>query len=132
MAKRNVRVLIADDEAHIRLLLKKVFESMNCEVVAQAGNGEDAVREFTEHNPDIVMLDINMPRMDGRQALREIKAASPQTTVIMLTSLSSMDVVEECLGLGADNYLRKDTPLADIKRNIKETYLDRIQQQQKG
>lgn len=132
MSNRKVRVLIVDDEAHIRLLLKTILESMGGEVVAQASNGEEAVQKFIEHKPDIVMLDINMPRMDGRQALREIKAASPQTTVIMLTSLSSMDVVEECLGLGADSYLRKDTPIVDLKRNIRETWFDRIQQQKGG
>jgi len=122
--KRKVRVLLGEDESHIRLLMKTVLESMGCEIVGQAVNGAEAVEMHKKLNPEITLLDINMPVMDGLTALKAIKGEFPDSFVIMLSSLATMDVVRKCLEAGADNYLRKDTPIPEIKKMIKESWLD--------
>jgi two-component system chemotaxis response regulator CheY len=124
--KEKIRVLIADDEDHIRRLLKTIFASMNAEVVAEAKNGQEAVDLYREHRPHIAMLDINMPVMDGKEALLQIKKDFPDALIIMLTSLSAMGVVEECLEAGASNYIRKDNPIGEIKKFVKETWTDYV------
>lgn len=122
--KTKIQVLLADDEAHIRKFMGRVLTSMGCQVVAEAENGDDAVELYRQYKPQITMLDINMPKSDGVSALTRIKAEFPGALVIMITSLSSMDVVSKCLVLGAANYIRKDTPIAEMKTLIKETWTD--------
>lgn len=119
---RVPKVVIADDELHIRLLIKKALTSMNYSVVGEASNGNEAVEMFKKEQPDIILLDINMPFKGGEEALHEIIAISPDTLAIMLTSVSDMESVEKCISAGAANYIRKDTPLADIKKMISETW----------
>jgi len=124
--QKKVRVLLADDESHIRTLMKTVFSSMGCEVVAEAKNGQEAVDLYSQHKPNMVLLDVNMPFKDGVQALQEIRAADPNAFVIMLTSVSTMETVEQCVVAGAVGYIRKDTPIAEIKKIVKETWLERV------
>lgn len=124
--QKKVRVLLADDEAHIRTLMKTVFNSIGCEVVAEAKNGQEAVDLYVQHKPNMALLDINMPFKDGVQALQEIRATDPNAFVIMLTSVSTMETVEQCVLGGAAGYIRKDTPIAEIKKIVKETWLERV------
>ena len=116
------KVLIADDEMHIRLLLKTVLTKMNCEIVGEATNGPDAIDIFNKEKPHLLLLDINMPIKKGDQVLEEIMAKHPDAFVIMLTCVVDMKIVEKCIGLGAANYIRKDTPIEEIKKIIKETW----------
>jgi two-component system chemotaxis response regulator CheY len=118
----RAKVLIADDEPHILKLISTVMSSMNNDVVAQAKNGDEAVKMFKETNPDITLLDINMPIKDGMEALKEIMTDSPDTFVIMMTSVSDMETVEQCIELGASHYIRKDTPIAEMKEMILEAW----------
>lgn len=124
---RKITVLIADDESHIRILLRKVMESMGCQIVGEAANGSEAVELFRKTQPMLTLLDINMPVMTGKEALSLIIREFPSAIVIMLSSLSAMDIVKDCLELGATNYIRKDTPIAELKLHIKETWNDIIQ-----
>ena len=119
---KKIKILLADDEPHIRVLMRTVMESMNAEVVAEAANGEEAVAIYREKKPDMVFLDITMPIMDGKTALKKILAEFPDACVIMLTSMSAMTTVKECLDAGAANYIRKDTPINELKRYIKESW----------
>jgi len=120
--KKKITVLLADDEVHIRVLMKKVLESMNAEVIAEAKNGAEAVQLYRQKRPKMVFLDINMPMMDGITALKEIKRDDPNAFVIMLTSLTVMETVKECLSVGAANYIRKDTPLNELRMYVKESW----------
>ena len=120
--KRKIRVGLADDEIHIRMLMKKVFMSMNCEIVGEAKNGSEAVELFRKEKPDILFLDINMPVKTGEEALKEIIEEFPDAFIIMLTSIADMEIVEKCLKAGAVNYIRKDTPLNELKEIVKETW----------
>ncbi|MEW6595414.1 MAG: response regulator [Thermodesulfobacteriota bacterium] len=120
--EQKIRVLIAEDEAHIRLLLRKIMEQMGAVVVAEATNGQEAVDLFQQHRPHIVLMDVVMPVLDGKEAIRRIMAMERCAFVIVLSALSSMDVVKECLALGAANFIRKDNPVDQIKRYIKESW----------
>ena len=122
MSDKKVRVLLADDEAHVRLFVKSVVTSLGFEVVAEAQNGQLAVTQFERTKPDLVFLDINMPVMDGLTALGELRRRSPDVAIVMLTSLASLEVVERCLEAGADYHLRKDLPVAELKEEILEAW----------
>ena len=128
----KVRVLLADDEPHIRLFMKSVVKSMGFEVVGEADNGKEAVELFDKTAPDLVLLDINMPIMDGLTALKELRRKSDSVVIVMLTSLAGADVVEDCLDAGADYHLRKDLPLAELKEEIRETWDAHLQNPQEG
>lgn len=119
---KNVKTLIADDEDHIRLFVKTMLIGMGCDVVAEARNGQEAIELFERHHPDLVLLDINMPILDGRAALKALRERSEEVVIIMLSSLAGAGVVEDCLNAGADYQLRKDLPLADLRREIEQVW----------
>ena len=125
--ERRVRVLLADDESHVRLLVRTVVSSLGYDVVGEAADGRKAVELFDTVSPDLVLLDINMPVMDGLAALKALREKSDTVAIIMLTSLASADVVEESLQAGATYHLRKDLPVAELKEEIKETWLAHLQ-----
>ncbi|MDH4284084.1 MAG: response regulator [Gallionellaceae bacterium] len=124
MEKRKARILIADDEVHIRSLIRLIVTSLGAEVVAEAADGEQALSLYREHRPDMVMLDINMPKLDGIAVLKQIIEINPRTLVIMLTSLNALDVVKECIDNGAWNYLLKNTTAEELNREINRTWKD--------
>ena len=125
--KRKVRVLLADDESHVRLFIKTIISSMGCQVVGEATNGKEAVELFDTTAPDLVLLDINMPVMDGIAALKALRAKSEKVAIVMITSLASADIVEQCLDAGANYHLRKDLPVAELKQEIRDTWLAHMQ-----
>ena len=77
-------------------------------------DGAQAVALYQEHQPDLVLLDVNMPILDGVQALAQIQQLDPNAVVVMLTSLANRHTVEECLRLGAVDYIRKDTQREEL------------------
>lgn len=116
------RVIIADDEAHIRLIMKKVIQSINCELVGEAQNGLEAVELCRQYKVDIVLLDINMPKQTGTESIKAIKELQPGALIIMLTSVADVETVDECIKHGAYNYIRKDTPIKEIRQIIVESW----------
>ncbi len=120
--KRKPRVLLADDEIHIRALMKAMMKSINAEIIAEAANGQEAIDLFKEHKPDLMLLDINMPVKTGEETLKEVMKENPRAFVIMMTSLSDAESVEKCMNLGAANFIRKDTPIDKMKEIIKQTW----------
>jgi response regulator NasT len=100
------RVVIAEDEAIIRLDLKEILTSAGYEVVGETGRGDEAVRLVEEHQPDLVILDIKMPGMDGVRAAREITSRQ-QVAVVLLTAFSQRDLIEEARDAGVSAYLVK-------------------------
>jgi len=121
------RVMIADDEISCRALMKAVLSSMNCEVVGEATNGEEALPLYRKLKPHLLVLDVNMPLKTGDEVLKEIMIEFPRAFVIMLTSVVDLPTIEKCLSLGAANYIRKDIPVDEMKSIIRETWQTFIQ-----
>ncbi len=113
-----VRAVIADDEAFIRQVLLKMLERLDVDVVGVAENGREAVELFQQHRPDLVILDIAMPEMDGLDAVRRIMEIDPEARVLMCTSFSSKQYVVEAVKLGAKGYLNKPFDLNKIREKI--------------
>lgn len=120
--KKKIRVIVVDDETHVRTLIKAVVTSMNCEIVGEAGNGRDAIALFDKFKPHMMLLDINMPLKSGKQALADIKQKYPNAFIIMLTSLTDRETIEDCIELGASGFIRKDLPLDEMREVIKKTW----------
>jgi two-component system, chemotaxis family, chemotaxis protein CheY len=121
-------ILLTDDEPHIRKFIGLVLKKFGDPRILEAGDGAIAVKLYEQEKPDLVLLDVNMPNMDGIQALTEIRRLDPEALVIMLTSLANRHTVEECARLGAIDYIRKDTPrdelTAQFTRIIEECFGD--------
>jgi DNA-binding NarL/FixJ family response regulator len=103
-----IRVLIADDQALFREGLRTVLAARGVDVVAEAKDGEEAVRRSAELAPDVVLMDLRMPVLDGVSATRKIAALCPATKVIVLTTFDNDESVFEALRAGALGYLLKD------------------------
>ena len=102
----STRVVIAEDEAIIRLDLKEILEEEGYEVVGETGRGDEAVDLVRQHDPDLAILDIRMPGMDGLSAAREI-AGNRRSAVLILTAYSQRNLIEEARDAGALAYLIK-------------------------
>ena len=109
----KIRVVIAEDEAIIRLDLRETLENAGYEVVADTGKGDEAVKLVSEHKPEVVILDIKMPGMDGIQVAREI-AATEDTAVVILTAFSQRELIDEAVDAGALAYLVKPYQQSDL------------------
>ena len=120
------RVVIAEDEAIIRLDLKETLEEEGYEVVAETGRGDEAVELVRQHNPDVAILDIKMPGLDGLSAAREI-AGERRAAVLILTAFSQRDLIERARDAGALAYLVKPFQKADLFPAI-EVALGRFQE----
>lgn len=103
-----IRVLLADDEAMIRAGVRAILASADdIEVVAEAADGHQAVDLALKHRPDVCLLDIRMPRLDGLQAAAELRRILPATAVMMLTTFSEDEYVASAFGSGASGFLLK-------------------------
>jgi len=108
-------IVLADDHPLVRQGLRAVFEA-NSEitVVAEAEDGTDAVRLCVEHRPDVVLMDLQMPGLHGIDATRQVRAAAPETAVLVLTMYDDDDTVFAAVSAGASGYLLKGSDGADI------------------
>ncbi len=114
-----IKLLVVDDESEICEFLKSFFEERQYNVVV-ANSGEQALERVKQEKPQVILLDIKMPGMDGVQTLKEIKAKYPKIKVIMVTAIETRDKIEECLRLGADNYITKPLSLEYLENDVKE------------
>jgi len=108
----TARIVIADDESIIRLDLKEILESAGYDVVGEAANGVEALALITEHNPDLALLDIKMPEMDGLEVAKAVKGSG--TTVVLLTAFSQRDLIETAREAGVSAYLVKPFRSAEL------------------
>jgi two-component system chemotaxis response regulator CheY len=114
-------ILLVDDEAHIRKFMSLLLRHLGVAKIFEAPNGHAALELFKREKPDLVMLDVNMPQMDGIETLRALKLLDPDCIVVMLTSLANRQTIDEAAALGAANYIRKDAPPEEIGRALAET-----------
>jgi len=111
----EIRVLLADDHNVLRQGMAQVLEAQpDITVVAQADNGKEACRLAAQHQPDVILIDINMPEMDGVAASQQITAELPQTGIIILTMYRRDDYVFEAIKAGASGYLLKEAELDEL------------------
>ena len=109
-ADEHIRVMIVDDHSIVRVGLKQVLEqSGEFEVVGEAADGEEAVRVAADVSPDVVVMDVIMPKKNGVEACREIMESAPETRVVMLTASTEVDAIVEAVAAGATGYLQKET-----------------------
>lgn len=116
----TVRVLLADDNGRFRQLLRRLLEREDgIVVVAEASNGAEALDLAVEHVPDVVLMDLSMPGVDGLEATLELKSRLPQVTVVMLSVADKEHEIAAGLAGGASEFLVKGTPAAEIVAAIR-------------
>jgi DNA-binding NarL/FixJ family response regulator len=114
-----VRVMVVDDQALVREgLMTLLGATADVTPVAAAADGEEAVRLAGRHRPDVVLMDLRMPVLDGVQATQQIRAALPETEIVVLTTHADEATILDALRAGARGYLTKDAGIAEISRAV--------------
>ncbi|MGZ4270220.1 MAG: response regulator [Solirubrobacteraceae bacterium] len=115
-----IRVLVADDHGVVRDGLARLIDALDdMEVVARAADGEEAVRRALDTAPDVVLMDLDMPRLDGIEATRRLLAQRPETAVLVLTSFSDRPRILGAIEAGAAGYLLKDVEADEVAEGIR-------------
>ena len=115
----KIRVAIADDHGVVRAGIRSLLVDSGLDVVGEAQNGHEAVKLARETTPDVMLLDIRMPGMDGLRALAAIKRENPQISVIMLTTYANPEYLARAVSLGAAGYLSKEVDPQRIPRAVR-------------
>ncbi len=115
----KVKVLLVDDHAIVREGMKMIFETFNSfEIIGEASDGLDALSVLTKLNPDIILLDIAMPKMDGITFLKALKDRKMNIPVVVLTTMDEQEKIKEAIRSGAKSYLLKDASRDVLKRTV--------------
>jgi Response regulator containing CheY-like receiver domain and AraC-type DNA-binding domain len=101
------KVLIVDDAAFMRMMIKDILSKNGYEVVGEAENGARAIEKFKDLNPDLIIMDITMPEMDGILAVKEIKKGTPDAKIIMCSAMGQQAMVIEAIQAGAKDFIVK-------------------------
>lgn len=121
----HIRVLLVDDHEMVRNGLAVFLEGFaNLKLVGEAANGAEAIRLCEETQPDIVLMDLKMPGMDGVAATRAIRGAFPQVRIIVLSSFRDEELLEDALKAGAAGYLLKNTSVEELAHLINRAVAD--------
>lgn len=113
-----VRVIVVDDYAPMLEMMCTVLKTIGCEVVGTAENGELGVAVYKKTRPDIAFLDIEMPVMNGLDALRGIMKTDPEANVVMLTNVDDTAIAENCMTVGARDYVQKQSDPTDLVKKL--------------
>lgn len=117
-----IRVLLVDDHAVVRQGMRRLLNRDGFEVVGEASNGSEALRAVAEHSPDVLVLDLQMPVMDGLAVMHELKAKAAGTCILVLTSFADDQSVLEAIRLGAQGYLLKDALPIQLLQAIQDVH----------
>jgi DNA-binding NarL/FixJ family response regulator len=116
----SIRVALCDDVADLRELFREVLEDAGIDVVGEAEHGAECIELVAREKPDVLLLDLEMPVMDGLEAMPQIVARSPGTAIIVLSGFSAGAMARKALELGAHSYLEKGAQLASILDAVRE------------
>lgn len=112
------KILIVDDQFGIRILLNEVFQKEGYQTF-QAANGVQALEIVTNHQPDLVLLDMKIPGMDGIEILKRMKVIEPEIRVIIMTAYGELDMIQEAKDLGALTHFAKPFDIDDIRAAVR-------------
>jgi len=112
--------MIADDSDAIRLVLKDILSIGNHAVVAEATNGDEAVELFFNNSPDLLLLDLAMPKKDGLTVLKEIMEKDPHAKVVLITASDDQKIINKCLEIGATLCISKPFDFNSVLKQIKD------------
>ena len=116
-----ISVVVADDVPELRQLARAVLEEHGeMKVVAEASNGREAVELIEQHQPDVAVLDLSMPELDGLEAIPLVHQVSPATKIVVFSGFEEGRVAEVALSLKASRYIRKGAPLEDLRDAVKQ------------
>jgi two-component system, chemotaxis family, chemotaxis protein CheY len=115
------RILVVDDAAFLRAMLRDILESAGHVVLSEAANGLEAVDKYKSFRPDIVTMDITMPVMEGIEALREIKSIDPHAKVVMCSALGQKNVIMDAIRYGANDFIVKPFQAARVIEAVDKT-----------
>lgn len=115
------KILIVDDQFGIRILLTEILQSDGY-TLFQASNGMQALEIVEEHEPDLVLLDMKIPGMDGLEILRRIKEIKPATEVMMMTAYGDLNMIKEAMRLGAQKHFIKPFDIDEVRKEIRESF----------
>lgn len=115
----TIRLLLADDHTMVRQSVRRSMESEGFHIVGEAADGEEAVRLALELGPDVVLMDVSMPVLDGIEATRQVRRQVPGAQVVVLTMHSDPDVVRRALRVGAVGYLTKDCSIEEVAEAVR-------------
>lgn len=108
------KVIIVDDSLMIRDLLRKALEKCGCNVCAAAKDGKEGIEIFKTHLPDLVFMDLNMPIMDGADAIKSIKEINPNAKIVVLSAMGDDDMIAQVKALGVSSFVKKPFDIRDI------------------
>ena len=114
-----IRLMIVDDHQMLREGLRRSMSEIGFDVIGEASDGDEAVTRATAQRPDVILMDVTMPRMDGVEACRQVKDALPDTHIVMLTMHADQSVLADAIRAGASGYLVKDCSTDEIADAVK-------------
>lgn len=121
MPNKNITIMIADDHLLMSEGIKQILElETDIDVIAQAEDGEEAIEKAVKYNPDVILLDINMPKMNGIDVLRRLKDLGVKSNVIMLTIHEDREYLRETIKIGANGYVLKDSDADSLIKAIRD------------
>ena len=120
MPERSPKVLVVDDDELVRRLIGALLKDLGCDVIGEEAEGEAALETFNAQQPDLTLLDIDMPGVNGLEVLQCIQVLAPGAAVVMLTAMSDTAVAEHCLVNGAQGYIRKGIDPESLRQEIAE------------
>ncbi|MBN2373837.1 response regulator transcription factor [bacterium] len=124
-----MKVLIIDDDPNVHRLVSLFLKKLEIETIITASNGMAGLELFDSEKPDLVLLDLVMPGIHGDEILKKIKDRDPDSRVVILSSINTMEKVMTCLEHGALNYILKDSSPEDLFENLKEVKSNLISQE---
>ncbi|MGH8300252.1 MAG: response regulator, partial [Steroidobacteraceae bacterium] len=126
LTKKKIRVILADDHPVVRDgLAAMVNQQADMEVVAEAGDGDEAIALFDQHQPDVMVLDLRMPKRDGVAVVQHVLEINPKARLLIMTTYDGDEDIFQCLSQGAKGYLLKDAPRTEILSAIRAVSEDR-------